>query len=46
MRDEYADGLSLYTVSYVNFCHQGNDISEALVRLEKSVSSMDASGGE
>ncbi|HVX42732.1 MAG TPA: aminotransferase class III-fold pyridoxal phosphate-dependent enzyme [Mycobacteriales bacterium] len=36
LRAAYRNGVSLYTVSYVNFSHSERDIDEALHRLEKA----------
>jgi len=36
MRAAYAEGVSLYTVSYVNFSHREADIAEALERLDRA----------
>lgn len=40
MRAAYANGVSLYNVSYVNFSHTEEDIGEALERLEKCVKTL------
>ena len=39
-RAAYRNGVSLYSVSYVNFSHKENDICEALNRLEKALKSL------
>lgn len=36
MRLAYKHGVSLYNVSYVNFSHTNEDVSEALARLERA----------
>ncbi|WP_164821619.1 aspartate aminotransferase family protein [Paenibacillus koleovorans] len=36
MRQAYANGVSLYSVSYVNFSHKDADIAETLERLEQA----------
>ncbi|HPX39805.1 MAG TPA: hypothetical protein PLF51_05170, partial [Candidatus Hydrogenedentes bacterium] len=36
-REAYAHGLSLYSVCYINFSHQQEDIDEALSRLEDTL---------
>ena len=36
----FANGVSLYNVSYVNFSHQYADLDETLVRMEKALQSI------
>ncbi len=39
-RAAYRNGLSLYYVNYVNFCHQDSDINETLERMDKALSAL------
>lgn len=39
-RAAYRNGLSLYFVNYVNFCHQDSDINETLERMDKALSDL------
>lgn len=40
LRSAYANGISLYNCSYINFSHKAKDIGETLDRLEKAVNEL------